>query len=275
PVKKNTKPIESQKALQPEPEEEIEDDEPIEEFNVDPKSPMKNVTEILGKTINAKQPGKLVVLRFIIQTPDGDTIEEMEIDPKTSEKDVDRMIRELLNDAPSKIQNPKKDRIIFKIMKRTPKEQEPSEDEQIGEFDIDPKSPEKIADEIIRKATKPVTSKQSRDPRERLVFRFIIRRHDGSESIEELVIDPRMTNKDIEDIINDILRQTPGKLRDSRDKPIFLVLNRRPKQNQYQKSPQADEQPRDDYRPPSDIPLTHDSNDNVIIRIVVQKPSNE
>ncbi|KAH9530285.1 Neuroblast differentiation-associated protein, variant 4 [Dermatophagoides farinae] len=244
--------------LEQEVEEEIEeeegptDDEPVEEFDIDQKSPMKNVAEIVGKTINAKEPGKRVVLRFIIRTPDeGDSIEEMEIDPETSDEDLDEIIRELLNDSPSKIQDPKKDRIIFKIMKRTPKDQEPTEDEQIAEFNIDPKSPEKIAKDIIPKAIQPLTLKPSKDTRERIVLRFIVRRPDGSESIEELVIDPRMTDNDIEGVIRDILRQTPGKLRDPRDKPILRVINRQPQQNKQQPKSQIDDEQQKITRPTS------------------------
>ncbi|XP_075588675.1 uncharacterized protein LOC124496507 isoform X2 [Dermatophagoides farinae] len=244
--------------LEQEVEEEIEeeegptDDEPVEEFDIDQKSPMKNVAEIVGKTINAKEPGKRVVLRFIIRTPDeGDSIEEMEIDPETSDEDLDEIIRELLNDSPSKIQDPKKDKIIFKIMKRTPKDQEPTEDEQIAEFNIDPKSPEKIAKDIISKAIQPLTLKPSKDPRERIVLRFIVRRPDGSESIEELVIDPRMTDNDIEGVIRDILRQTPGKLRDPRDKTILRVINRQPQQNKQQPKPQIDDEQQKITRPTS------------------------
>ncbi|XP_075679669.1 uncharacterized protein LOC142644809 [Dermatophagoides pteronyssinus] len=237
----------------PDEEEEIveeeadDDDEPVGEFDIDPKFPLKNLNEIRRKTFDSKEPNKLIILRFIIRQPDGsESIEEMEIDPETSDEEIEQIINELLNESPSKIEDPKKEKIIFKILRRkSPKDQEPMEDEMIDEFTIDPKQPEKLADKIMEKTIKPVTKKPgTKDPRERIVIRFVIRRPDGSESIEELVIDPDMNDQDIERIIRDILRQTPKKLRDQRDKPIIRVLKRRPQQPKQAEKPKypGDEQ---------------------------------
>ena len=235
----------------PDEEEEIveeeadDDDEPVGEFDIDPKFPLKNLNEIRRKTFDSKETNKLIILRFIIRQPDGsESIEEMEIDPETSDEEIEQIINELLNESPSKIEDPKKEKIIFKILRRkSPKDQEPMEDEMIDEFSIDPKQPEKLADKIMEKTIKPVT-KKSKDPRERIVIRFVIRRPDGSESIEELVIDPDMNDQDIDRIIRDILRQTPKKLRDQRDKPIIRVLKRRPQQPKQAEKPKypGDEQ---------------------------------
>ncbi|OTF80432.1 hypothetical protein BLA29_011179, partial [Euroglyphus maynei] len=151
----------------------------------------------------------------------------MDIDPETPDEDIDQIIRQILHDVPSKVKDPKKDKIIFKILKR--KRREPTQDEPIGEFGVDLKHPEKIADEIIEKAIKPEKSRSQKDPRQQIILRFVIVKPNGSQAIEDRIIDPSKSDKEIDNIIREILRQAPKKMKDPKDRLIFRILRRKPK----------------------------------------------
>ncbi|KAH9530282.1 Neuroblast differentiation-associated protein [Dermatophagoides farinae] len=109
-------------------------------------------------------------------------------------------------------------------------EKDQHEDETIGEFSIDPKQPEKIANEVMEKAIKPEKAKNDAEKQQKIVLRLIIIRPDGSEQIEDHEVDYEKSDKDIDEIVKDILRQTPKKLKDPKDRPILKILRRKSKQ---------------------------------------------
>ncbi|OTF70875.1 hypothetical protein BLA29_003377, partial [Euroglyphus maynei] len=212
--------------LYPENESDNDDDdyedEQLEQFEIDPKSPESSIDNIVSRILGSKVPNRQLVIRYAIIRPDEDeSIEEMVVDPQTTEDEIVEIIREILMDTPAKIKD-SKDRVVFRIIHRQPRHDDEYRDEIVGEFEIDQKLPETNVDEIIHRTT----AIQRREPNERTIIRLIITSPGFGEQIKELNIDPRLDEERIGHIIRDMLRQAPAKQHDSQDRVVFVILRR-------------------------------------------------
>lgn len=214
--------IEEFEMMQEEEDQSDEEDEPIKEFEIDAKDSTQKLGEIVSLISKSKNPAKQLVIRFLIISPDGDSIEEFMIDQDTPDSEISDIINEILITSSNKAKNPKS-KLICSIYHRKVKDE--YVDEELNEFDIDVKCPDKNLKEIVASTIDPVT--KSKNPDERLVLQIVILDPNGGESIEEIEIDPRMSRDETNDLIKEIFLTSPSKIKNAKDKVRVKFLKRK------------------------------------------------
>ena len=267
-------------------------EETIEEFETDPEIARKNLNQddvlkktILTKITKKKDPlsGKIIV-GFYKRKPNGEEIvEEMVEDPRQTGKDIGDT--DTIGRLPKELQEK-----VSKIL--SPKEVEKPKDISTKKSTTDTIDDRKAVmpkpsdDKQQKKESKPVEKPESQKDdddkkRPKKLIRIIIRKPNGDEQIEDLLIDPDTKPEDINDTIKqelqNVLNKSPNIPNDA--KIITKIIDLKPEESEsieeFEMDPETARKNLDDavkQTPRTKTSKKKDPFGKIITKIFLRKP---
>ncbi|OTF77072.1 hypothetical protein BLA29_001709 [Euroglyphus maynei] len=207
----------------------------LKEYEIDPKNSAV-LDDVQQALISSKHSAvydvddddhidKIILSSFAMKSKNGkeERIDQIELLPKNTDKEIENIIQKLIEKSLPKAHEPDSVAIIRMIAVR------PYGDEKIiEEFLLESKkSPKENLERISPKILKPLRATHSmRKPNK--IIRIILRKPNGDEQVDDLIVEPKTTAKDIDDLIKDSIRRKLPQIKESDAKIITKIIHLKP-----------------------------------------------